>query len=139
MNLDFSKYLLAADIILLTHFAFVAFVVFGFAFIWAGHFLKYQVVRNLKFRICHLLSMGIVLCESLIGAICPLTAWENELRLKSGQSQIYETSFVKDWVHRIMFFDFSERTFAITYGCFFSLILLTFWIIPPKTKKLTPT
>ena len=133
MNPAFNTYAFAADFILLMHFAFVAFVVFGFAFIWIGHFFKFKCcVQNATFRICHMLSMGIVLCESLIGAICPLTVWENNLRLKGGQSQIYETSFVKDWVHKIMFFDFSEQTFIIMYGCFFVLILLTFWIIPPK-------
>jgi hypothetical protein len=80
-----------------------------------------------------MLSMGIVLCESLIGMICPLTEWENNLRLKGGQSQIYATSFVKDWGHKIIFYDFSEQTFMIIYGCFFLFILLTFWIIPLKS------
>jgi hypothetical protein len=76
--------------------------------------------------------MGFVLCESLIVIICPLTEWENDLRLKGGQSQTYETSFVKDWVHKIMFFDFNERTFMTIYALFFILMLLTFWKIPPK-------
>ncbi|MFH1490114.1 MAG: DUF2784 domain-containing protein, partial [Pseudomonadota bacterium] len=97
-----------------------------------GHHFKWKCVQNAKFRICHLSAMGIVLCETLIGMICPLTEWENDLRLKGGQSRIYETSFVKDWVHKIMFFDFSERTFMIIYILFFALMLLTFWIIPPK-------
>ncbi|MFC1822051.1 DUF2784 domain-containing protein [Thermodesulfobacteriota bacterium] len=132
LNLGYNKYVFAADVILLMHFAFVVFVVFGFVFIWIGHYFKLKSVKNAKFRIYHILSMGFVLCESLIGTICPLTEWENEIRLQGGQSQIYETSFVKDWVHKIMFFDFSERTFTIIYIFFFALMLLTFWIIPPK-------
>ena len=132
LNPGYNKYVFVADVILLMHFAFVVFVVLGFVFIWIGHYFKFKCVQNAKFRTCHMLSMGLVLCESLIGTICPLTEWENELRLKGGQNQIYETSFVKDWVHKIMFFDFSERTFMIIYVGFFLLMLLTFWIIPPK-------
>lgn len=133
MDIAYNKYLLAADVILWMHFAFVAFVVIGFAFIWIGHFAKVKLARNAKFRVCHILTMGIVLCESLAGMICPLTEWENDLRIKGGQGQIYETSFMKGWVHKIMFFDFSERTFMVIYLLFFALVVLTFLIIPPES------
>lgn len=135
MNPAYSKYLLAADLILLIHFLFVAFVVLGFIFIWIGYFTKQKFARNAKFRICHILAMGIVLCESLIGMICPLTEWENNLRVRGGQDQVYETSFMKEWIHKIMFFDFSELTFVIVYALFFALILLTFWVIPLDLRK----
>jgi hypothetical protein len=79
--------------------------------------------------------MGIVLCESLIGMICPLTEWENNLRVREGQDQVYETSFMKECIHKIMFFDFSELTFVIVYALFFALILLTFWVIPLDLRK----
>lgn len=130
MSPAYNKYLLAADGILLVHFAFVAFVVLGLVFIWIGYFAKRKFVRNAKFRICHIVAMGIVLCEALVGLICPLTEWENNLRVKGGQDQIYETSFMKEWIYKIMFYDFSERTFMIIYALFLALILLTFWMIP---------
>jgi hypothetical protein len=135
MNPAYSKYLLAADVILLIHFLFVAFVVLGFIFIWIGYFTKQKFARNAKFRICHILVMGIVLYESLIGMICPLTEWENYLRVRGGQDQVYETSFMKEWIHKIMFFDFSELTFVIVYALFFTLILLTFRVIPLDLRK----
>ena len=133
MNPSYNKYLLAADGILLMHFVFVAFVVLGFVFIWIGYFAKWKFVRNPKFRICHIIAMGFVLCESLVGMICPLTEWENELRIKGGEGLIYETGFMKEWVHQIMFFDFSALTFMIIYFLFFALILLTFWVIMPES------
>ena len=135
MNPAYSKYLLAADVILLIHFLFVAFVVLGFIFIWIGYFTKQKFAKNAKFRICHIVAMGIVLCESLIGMICPFTEWENYLRVRGGQDQVYETGFMKEWIHKIMFFDFSELTFVIVYALFFALILLTFRVIPPDFKK----
>ena len=133
MSLSYNKYLLAADGILLMHFALVVFIVFGFVFIWIGHFARRKSARDAKFRICHILAMGIVLCESLLGTICPLTEWENDLRVRGGQGQIYETSFMQEWIHKIMFFDFSNQTFIVMYAVFFVLILLTFWIIPPES------
>jgi len=135
MNPVYSKYLLAAYLILLIHFVFVAFVVLGFIFIWIGYFTKQEFAKNAKFRICHILAMGIVFCESLVGMICPLTEWENYLRVKAGQDQVYETSFMQEWIHKIMFFDFSELTFVIVYALFFVVILLTFWVIPPDLRK----
>ncbi len=135
MSPAYSKYLLAADVILLIHFLFVAFVILGFIFIWIGYFTKQKFAKNAKFRICHILVMGIVLCESLIGMICPLTEWENYLRVRGGQDQVYETSFMKEWIHKIMFFDFSELTFVIVYALFFALILLTFRVIPLDLRK----
>ncbi|MBW1899782.1 MAG: DUF2784 domain-containing protein [Deltaproteobacteria bacterium] len=135
MSQAYNKYLLLADGILLIHFALVAFVVLGFIFIWTGHLAKWKFVRNAKFRICHALVMGIVLCESLFGIICPLTEWENDLRIKGGEGLIYEKGFIHEWIQKIMFYDFSEGTFMVLYLLFFAFILVTFRAIPPDLKK----
>ena len=135
MNVAYNKYLLLADGILLVHFALVVFVVFGFILIWIGYLAKWRFVRNAKFRICHMLIMGIVLCESLLGIVCPLTEWENDLRIKGGAGQSYETGFIQEWIQKIMFYDFSEGTFIVLYLLFFALILITFRVIPPDLKK----
>jgi len=134
MGPTYNKYLLAADGILLIHLIFVAFVLLGFVFIWIGHIVKWKLATNAKFRICHVLAMGIVLCESMAGRMCPLTEWENDLRVKGGEGQLYETSFIKEWIHKIMFFDLSEQLFMLIYILFFVLILLTFWMIPPELR-----
>ncbi len=134
MRQAYNRYLLAADAILIAHFALVAFVVLGFVLIWIGRFSGWKFARNPKFRICHVLAMGIVLCESLFGMICPFTEWENDLRVIGGQGQMYETSFMQEWIHRIMFFNLSEEAFIVLYAVFFALILVTFWIVPIEIK-----
>jgi len=138
MSPAYNKYLLLADGILLIHFALVSFVVLGFIFIWIGYFAKWKFVRNAKFRICHALIMGIVFCESLLGIICPLTEWENDLRIKGGEGQMYKTGFVQEWIQKIMFYDFSEGTFMLLYLLFFALIMATFWVIPPDRRVIPP-
>ncbi len=57
-------YSLLADLVLLVHFAFVAFVALGFLAIWVGYFCRWPFVRDLRFRVAHLLAMGVVLAES---------------------------------------------------------------------------
>ena len=79
-----NPYTLLADLILAVHFAFVTFVVAGLVLIWVGFFLHWTFVRDWRFRIAHLLAMAFVLGESLTGFICPLTTWENQLRLRGG-------------------------------------------------------
>jgi uncharacterized protein DUF2784 len=134
MSAPYNIYILAADTILLVHFAFIAFVILGFAVIWIGYLANRQFVRHALFRITHMLAMGFVFCESAMGRLCPLTEWENELRISGGQGPFYETSFIQAWIYKIMYFDISLRTFSLVYGLFLILILFTLWKIPPERK-----
>ena len=124
-------YSLLADLVLITHLAFVAFVVLGFMLIWAGYFCGWTFVSNIAFRVAHLLAISLVLAESLFGIICPLTRWENQIRLRAGETA-YQDSFVQHWVGRILFYECNEKTFTVLYACFFVFVLLTFWIVPPR-------
>ena len=121
-----------ADLVLAMHFSFVAFVVVGFILIWAGFLFRRSFVRNFYFRLAHLLAMGVVMLEAVGNVVCPLTTWENRLRLLAGDGQRYEGSFIQHWIHRIMFFDFSESIFTVVYLLFFGLILATVWFVPPR-------
>jgi hypothetical protein len=121
---------LAADALLLVHFAYVAFVVGGFVVIWIGFACRWSWVRNRIFRLLHLLAMGIVLAEALCGVPCPLTVWENDLR-----GGAYEESFMQHWVSRLMFHDWSKTTFTILYAAVFILIVLTFIVVPPRWRS----
>jgi hypothetical protein len=61
-----------ADAILVVHFAFVLFVVLGFALVLAGGALGWRWVRNRGFRYTHLAAIAFVAVEALADA-CPLT------------------------------------------------------------------
>src|SRR6267142_2619369 len=113
-------YTFLADLTLILHFAFVAFVVAGLLTVWVGWLLRWRFVRNFWFRIAHLLAIGVVAAESLAGFVCPLTIWENNLRLLAGGGQRYQGSFVQHWLHRVMFFQAGESTFTILYVLFFA-------------------
>jgi hypothetical protein len=127
-------YSVLADLLLVLHFSIVLFLVGGLTCIWIGFFRNWMWVRNFNFRILHVLSMGFVVLESYFGWMCPLTTWENQLRLKASQP-IYEDTFVSYWVHRIMFYQFSEQAFTIIYSIFFALMLISFIILRPRVNK----
>ena len=128
-------YLVLADAVLIVHSAFVVFVVVGLVMIWIGWWRRWTFVRNLRFRLAHLAAIAVVAAESLMGFVCPLTTWEERLRLLAGGEQRYAGSFVQHWLHRLIFFDLSERVFTIAYVVFFLLVALSLWLVPPQRRK----
>jgi hypothetical protein len=125
-------YSVLADLILLIHFGFVAFVLLGFVVIWVGYFRGWPFVRNFWFRCAHLLAIGIVAAEAIGGIICPLTKWEAQFRLRAGVNVDYAGSFMQHWIHKIMFFDIPESAFTIIYLIFFSLVAISLWFVRPR-------
>jgi uncharacterized protein DUF2784 len=119
-----------ADLVLVIHLAFVLFVVGGLALIWLGAALKWRWIRNRWFRLLHLAAIGYVALEALFGVMCPLTVWEDALR---GVHE--DKSFVARWIHEILFYDFPEWVFAITYCVFWLVVIATYWLVPPKKRE----
>ena len=111
---------LLADALLGIHFLFILFVVGGQACILLGGLLGWFWVRNLVFRIAHLLAISFVAAESWIGMICPLTTWEATLRRAAGETP-YAGTFVGHWLGRIIYYDAPEWIFMIVYTLFFAL------------------
>jgi hypothetical protein len=134
-----QSYALLADAVLVLHFAFVLFVVAGLLLTWIGYFAGWKFVRNPWFRSAHLVAMAVVVAESLFGVICPLTKWEAALRLKAGEDPAYMCSFIQHWVHHVMFFEISERTFTMIYVAVFVLIVLSLVVVPPRPFRTTRT
>ncbi len=132
MNVGNQWYGWLADLVVVIHLGFVAFVILGFLLIWAGHFAGWKFVRNFTFRLAHLLAIGFVAVEALTHKVCPLTTWESDLRLRAGEAGGYQGSFVQHWVHRVLFFDLPEAAFTLIYVLFFGLVLATLWIVKPR-------
>lgn len=124
----------AADLVLVVHFAFVLFVIGGLAFIWIGYAAGWHAVRNFRFRLLHLAAIVLVAGEALLGVACPLTLWEDALRSTSG-SPAADKSFIARWVHRVMFYTAPEWVFTTLYVAFAVVVVATFWFIPPQRHK----
>ena len=120
----------STDLVLIVHFCYVVFVVGSLPVIWLGAWLKCAFVRNRWFRYLHLAAILWVVAESLLGVVCPLTAWENSLR------QIETNhSFIQQWLHKIMFYTLPEGVLTVIYILFAGLVAVTFKSIPPAPRR----
>jgi hypothetical protein len=120
-----------ADAVLLVHFGFVLFVVGGLALTWVGAAAGWRWVRNFWFRTAHLGAIAFVAGEALLGIWCPLTVWEARLRGVDAQK-----SFMADWVHRLLFYDFPEWIFTAAYVLFGLVVAATWYFIRPFPARL---
>ena len=126
-----QTYQFLADVVLSLHVSFVAFVVVGLLVIMVGGFRQWQWIRNSWFRMIHLIGISIVMVQSWLGAICPLTSLEMSLREQAGQAH-YDGSFIQYWFQRLLYYDAPLWAFATTYTVF-GLVVAFAWIrFPPK-------
>ena len=117
-----------ADAILVTHAAFVLFVVGGLAAIWIGIAARARFAYNMTFRLTHLAAIVFVALEALLGFMCPLTLWEYRLR---GES-IDGPGFIQRWIHSWLYWDFPGWVFTPVYVAFALLVAWTWWRHPPR-------
>jgi Protein of Unknown function (DUF2784) len=116
-----------ADVVLVAHAAFVLFVVGGLFATWIGVALGLRFAVNPWFRGLHLAAIALVVLESLLGYMCPLTAWEDALRGVSGSE-----GFIQRWIHAWLFWDWPGWVFTAVYVAFGALVAATWWRLPPR-------
>ena len=126
-----------ADLIVILHMAFVAFVVLGLLAVLWGALRNWEWVHNIWFRFLHLAAILLVVLEAWCGVTCPLTAWEHDLRNLAGDTS-YEGAFIANLVHELLFFEAPPWVFTLCYTLFGLLVTATFWLIPPRIRRATP-
>ena len=125
---------LAADAVLLLHVLFVAFVVMGLVLVLAGKVLQWSWIRNPWFRTMHLLAIVVVVVQSWLGAICPLTTIEMTLRTRAGDT-VYPGSFVAHWLEEILYYQAPPWVFAAVYTLFGAVVVGSwFWVRPRRFR-----
>jgi len=86
------RYRIAADFVLLAHFVFAAFAVFG----------GILVARDFAWAWAHIPAVVWSSVVNLKGWTCPLTPLEKSLRLRAGQSG-YPGGFIQHYVGRAVY------------------------------------
>ena len=112
----------------------MSFVVLGLVLILVGGFMSWGWVRNPWFRLAHLLGIGIVVLQSWLGVICPLTTWEMMLRSKGGEAT-YEGSFIAHWLGKLLYYDAPAWVFVVCYTAFGGLVLISWAFVRPRAFK----
>lgn len=125
---------LLADVILAVHAGIVVFIVAGTLAILAGGPLGWRWVRARGFRIVHLALMVFIAAQALLGRLCPLTEWEQALRVHAGQDA-YAESFIEHWLSRLIFFDVPWWIFVAAYSGLAVLLAACWWRWPPRRRR----
>lgn len=120
-----------ANGVLLLHVFFVAFVVFGLALIYLGYWLNWRWVYNRWFRLAHLAAIAVVVAQSWLGVICPLTILEMKLRASAGLAT-YSGSFIQHWLQSLLYYSAPVWVFVVVYSLFGSLVALSWWLLRPR-------
>lgn len=123
--------LLAADAILFLHLAVVVFNVTGLLLVLVGAAYGWSWVRNPWFRSIHLGTIAMVVLQSWLGARCPLTSLEMELRAGAGEA-VYAGSFVSHWLSALLYIEAPPWAFTLVYTAFGALVVASWFRVRPR-------
>ncbi len=124
-------YRLLADVIMAIHLVYVLLVVGGLAAILLGVWRGWSWVRNFWIRTIHLLMIGVVAVQAILGVPCPLTVWEYELRMAAGDEG-RPGAFVPRLIHTLLFLELPRWVFTVGYVGFGAAVFLAFVLAPPR-------
>ena len=124
--MDRSAYRMFADLALLTHAGFVAFVIIGLLMILIGGVCGWRWIRNPWFRAAHLAGIALVVVQEWFGVICPLTTLELYLREKAGD-RTYEGTFIAHWLQKLLYYEAPSWVFIVCYTLF-GLAVVGCWL-----------
>jgi nitrate/nitrite transporter NarK len=124
---------LLADIVLLLHAGYAAFVIVGLLAVPLGGWLNWRWVRARSLRVVHVLCTTIVAVEALVGMICPLTWLEHVLLVASGAAG-YERSFIGQLVYQLLYYDAPAWMFTLAYTVVAVTVALLYHYVPPLPR-----
>jgi hypothetical protein len=124
-------YKILADIIVIVHFVWILFMLIGFIFTLYGFFWK-RFFDKWLFRILHLFGIAYVSLLAILGKYCPLTIWENTLRIKHDSTLTYPGSFMIHYVEKLVYPDIDPLIIIIPTTFIAVFTVAVFIIRPPK-------
>ena len=124
-------YKILADLIVITHFAWILFMLAGFilaiASFWRKRFSDWRLFRTL--HLCGIIYIGIL---ALLGKYCPLTILENTLKAKYAPELMYPGSFIVHYIEKLVYPDVNPLIIIISTVFIALFTLMAFIINRPK-------
>ena len=138
-------YKILADLVVLIHFAWILFVLWGFILAVCGSICVY-VLQTAKdrwrtffdrwiFRTIHLGGIVYVTIMTVLGENCPLTIMENGLRKHHNAELTYHGSFVVHYIEKIVYPEANFLFFLIPTILIAVFSTIMFIIRPPVKIK----
>lgn len=114
-----------ADLVILVHFLFVVFVIFGSVLLlWSKKIIWFHIPA---------VFWGALI--EFTGWICPLTPLENSLRLKAGRFT-YEGGFIENYIVPVLYPSGLTRNIQLVLGVAVIVINLFFyWLVFKKRNR----
>ncbi len=130
-----STYGFFADVTAFVHLLYVIFVVAGQGLILMGGIFAWRFVKNMTFRIIHLIAIAIVAVQEMLGVLCPLTVLEYYFRNLAGQSVNTDLTFVMRIFRSMVFISMPDWMYTVIYIGTAVIVLATMFVIPPMFKQ----
>jgi len=124
MNIIFS------EIVLLIHFCIFLFIILSFFLIPLGYQQKWRWVKNKYYRSTHIILMGIIFIETILGFMCPLTVLEHHLRNNTKVNNKFT-----EIIHQIMYWDLPIYQFIFLYLLSLLYLIFLWFYFKPNFKK----
>jgi hypothetical protein len=122
-------YPIAADIVIVIHFLWIAFVILGFPItLW---------FNSARWRLIHLAAVIWMVLMQVSHSICPLTYLEAWLKSEGRGAEVYSGKFIIETIERLIYVDnVTLEKIMYATGAYLVLIVLSFWFRPlPRKKK----
>lgn len=127
-------YKIFADIIVVMHFVWILFMLWGFILTLVG-FWRRGFFERWLFRTLHLFGIVYVSLLAIMGKYCPLTIWENTLRAKYAPGLTYPGSFMIHYIEELVYPDVNPLIIQIPTISIAVFTVLVFIISPPQRIK----
>lgn len=124
-------YRILADALVVIHFAWILFMLLGFA-LTIRAFWKPSFFDRWLFRTLHLAGILFVASLEIFGKFCPLTVWENALRYSYDPSSDYPGSFIVQYIARLVYPDLDPALLIVPTVLIASFTLVVFFLRPPR-------
>jgi hypothetical protein len=125
--------MILAEAILAAHVAVILFNVFGLIAVPLGALCGWRFVRIRWWRVLHVVLLGTVAVQAVVGRACLLTLWQAALADGAGSP----TPLIMSWVNRIIYWPLPIWVFAVLYLLVFGYALALLWLVPPARRATT--
>ncbi len=118
-------YLIAADIVVLIHFLWIVFLIFG----------AIPGRRYKRVKIVHICGLSLAFFLQIFGWYCPLTYLEAWLRRMHDPSQSYSGSFIIHYIEKIVYIGISPNVIRVSTVLLAIISAWAYLYKPHKSRK----
>ncbi|NVM22511.1 MAG: DUF2784 domain-containing protein [Desulfobacterales bacterium] len=117
-------YKLLGDFVILLHFLWIIFILFGFLL----------ALKSFKFAVIHVAGLAFTLVLNLGGWYCPLTHLENVLYGLSDPQLTYTGSFIANCLQKLIYLDLKEAYLRVGAIAWVGLNIVGYVLLASKRR-----